>query len=102
MFPSTSILTKNMVNAKKILITSESHEIIVLRNASEYPLRDDCEQCGRSVDFVTIDEAVCTSKLSTLVIVKQTAAGELHTIEAASGHLLICRDSLDKLTAAYD
>jgi hypothetical protein len=91
------ILTKFMVNAKKILITTESHEIYVLRNTSEAPLRSYCAGCGEETEFLTIDDAVCTSRASTIDLMAMYRLGRLHTAEAASGHLLVCRESLKTL-----
>jgi hypothetical protein len=88
------ILTKLMVNAKKILITTESHEVFVLRNTSEAPLRSYCSACCEETVFLTIDDAVCTSRISTVNLMSMYRLGRIHTAEAASGHLLVCRESL--------
>ena len=88
------ILTKIMLNAKKILITTESHEIYVLRNTSEAPLRSYCSECSEETEFLTIDDAVCTSRVSTIDLVDLHRLNRLHTAEAASGHLLVCHESL--------
>ena len=56
-----------MENAKKILITTESHEIFVLRNTAVAPLRSHCEMCGGETEFLTMDEAVCSSRVRTVI-----------------------------------
>jgi hypothetical protein len=83
-----------MVNAKKILITTESHEVYVLRNTSDAPLRSYCSGCRQETEFLTIDDAVCESRVSTVELMALYGLHGIHTVEAASGHLLICSNSL--------
>jgi hypothetical protein len=90
--------TKKMVNSKKILVTTESHEIYILRNTREVSLRAPCSGCAEETEFLTIDEAVRVSHRPTVELVEQSRIGILHSIEAASGHLLICQRSLSEIS----
>ena len=46
-------------------------------------------------EMLTLDEAVSLSGIATFEIVKQIGEKKIHFLETASGHLLICRKSLE-------
>ena len=83
------------MNAKKILITTESHEFFVLRTDRLHRAYGFCGECNREVEFVTIDQAISLSGIRTGTLVRMAENNELHAIETSTGHLLICKDSLD-------
>lgn len=86
-----------MTNAKKILIETESHEVFIVRMNVKSKVRGFCPECKTEVVMLTIDEAVSVSNLSTIAILNQLRAGAIHSLETASGHLLICERSLTAL-----
>ena len=84
-----------MLNAKKILITSESHEIFILKTGSKGRAFGRCRQCGQEVEILSIDRAVSASGFKTSDLMRKIDANEIHGIQTESGHILICRESLD-------
>ncbi len=83
-----------MSNARKILIETESHEIFIVRGDGKSEVRGFCEGCSAETELLTLDEAVSHGGSSTLEIMRRLNDGEIHFLETASGHLLICRKSL--------
>jgi len=80
--------------AKKLLITTVSHEVFIVRVNLQTDLRGYCPNCGSEVELLTFDTAVSYSGLGGSELIKRLAAEESHAIESASGHLLICKRSL--------
>jgi hypothetical protein len=83
-----------MTNLKKILITTESHEVFTVRLHGGSNIRGFCPLCAEEAVFLTLDEAVSFSARSTREIIRQIERDAVHSIETASGHLLVCRRSL--------
>ena len=83
-----------MTNTKKILITTESREIFIMRANGKSDVRGFCDACAAEVDLTTLDRAVSLSGLTTIEIVRRVETGEMHFWETASGHLFICKKSL--------
>ena len=86
------------MNAKKILITTESHEVFVLRTDKSDHAYGHCPDCGREVEILTLDQAVTQSGIPTGSLVRLTEAKQVHSIETSMGHLLICKNSLKGMT----
>ena len=82
-----------MQNAKKILITTESHEIFIMRIADGSRAFGHCGHCGREVEILTLDQAVSFSGLNTRELVHLAETKKIHPIETESGHMLICYES---------
>lgn len=85
-----------MTNLKKILITTESQEVFILRMNENSNIRGFCADCEKEIRFLTLDEAVNFSALPTRELIRQVERGAVHSVETASGHLLICRNSLEQ------
>ncbi|MEO8043039.1 MAG: hypothetical protein ABI646_10545 [Acidobacteriota bacterium] len=85
-----------MKNSKKFSITTESREIYVVHNMKDAPPCLRCEECDDTSEFLTLDEAVFVTGISTMDIVSKVGSGQLHSVDATSGHLLICRRSLQE------
>lgn len=83
------------MNAKKILITTESHEIFVLRTDRRDRAYGLCRMCDREVEIVTLDQAISLSGIRTGELVRMAENNEVHAIETSMGHLLVCRESLE-------
>ena len=79
----------------------EKHRRITI-NTSELTLikklhgvaQADCQQCGSRVDMVTSEQAVSLTAIHSRVIYGWVESGQVHFLETANGHLLICLDSL--------
>lgn len=93
LFPSKPILIQTMTNAKRILITTESREIFIVRTNGKESVSGFCEICGREAEMLTLDQAVSMFGIGTLEIIRRIENGEIHSTEVASLHLLICRNS---------
>jgi hypothetical protein len=85
------------VNAKKIFITTESHEIFVLRTGESELAFGNCRNCGSEVQILTLDGAISLSGIRTAELVRMAETNEIHSIETSTGHLLICKESLEKV-----
>ncbi|MEP7075200.1 MAG: hypothetical protein ABI878_05260 [Acidobacteriota bacterium] len=85
-----------MTNAKKILITRESHETFILRINNKNRAFGFCHECESEAEIVSLDEAVSICGLRTSDLVKRVEDLTLHAIETEGGHLLFCRASLEK------
>jgi len=81
-------------NTKKILIERETFETFILRVNSKARAFGTCPQCKKEVEMLSIDQAVSASSIRTSELLRRIAANEVHGIETASGHLLICDESL--------
>ncbi len=89
------------LNAKKILITTESHEVFILRTDRRDRAYGRCPSCLCEVEIVTLDQAISLSGLRTVELVRLAEADQIHSIETYSGHLLVCKDSLDRMAARH-
>jgi hypothetical protein len=86
-----------MANAKKILVTTVSHEISRVTARWGVSPIGICPSCGAKTEFIALDEAVSVSGKPTLEIIRLIVTGRIHANETASGHLLACRKSLHKV-----
>lgn len=85
-----------MTLAKKILIQTETREIIILRAGAAGGITGYCEQCGRDAYLLTLDQAVSLTGLSTKELFELSEKGSVHAIETESRHLLVCAESIGK------
>ena len=53
-----------------------------------------CARCQEEVEMLTLDSAVRVSGINGHRIVQRIANNQVHSIETANGHLLLCRKSL--------
>ena len=87
------------MNAKKILITTESHEVFILRTDKSDHAFGHCSDCDREVEILTLDQAITQSGIPTGALVRLAEANKVHSIETSMGHLLVCKDSLENMLA---
>jgi hypothetical protein len=80
--------------AKKFLITTETHEICIVRRNGRDTVRGNCALCGREVEMLTIDLAVTVTGIRSLELFRMLEAGRLHYVESEIGHMLICEPSI--------
>jgi hypothetical protein len=80
--------------AKKYLITTESHEIFILRkNKAAFGF---CVECDAEVELLTLDAITTQTGTPTREILRLIANNLLHSFETESGHLFVCRNSLEE------
>ena len=100
MFPSKpifpQILSQMNAKAKRLLITTEKHELFIVHAPSGTGITGFCPVCQNEVELLTVDSIVTLIGGRAREVIAQIASGEVHSIEAASGHLLVCKSSLVK------
>lgn len=82
-----------MTRAKKILITTESHEVITLHVNSDRGAAGFCRSCNAEVEMLSLEQAVSLTHIHTRDLVRLVDALEIHAIETNTGHYLVCADS---------
>ena len=80
--------------SKKILITTKTSEIFIIRRGRRKAIRGVCPDCKKEVELLTLDEAVNYSGKHTGELIRYTDSGVVHSIETGNGHLLVCQNSL--------
>ena len=80
--------------AKKLLITTEKHEIFIVRVGCREGINGFCPACDREVEMLTVDSVVSTLGISGREVIRRITSDEIHSIETTGGHLLVCRNSL--------
>lgn len=88
------ILKQMATKAKKLLITTVCHEIFIVRVNSHTTIHGFCPNCESEVEMLIFDAAVSLSGIGGREVIRQLARGEIHSIETANGHLLVCQNSL--------
>jgi len=89
-----------MANAKKILITTESHETFTLRMHSRERAFGFCRSCEQNVEIVTLEQAVWMTQTPTRELLRMIDTQLIHATETDSGFILICVNSMGKEKAA--
>jgi hypothetical protein len=85
-----------MVKAKKILIESETIETFRLRITGPRTMRSYCSLCDAIEELIDLNSAADVSGVTAREILSRVELGELHAPEISSGHLLICRASIEQ------
>ena len=93
MFWSRPIVNQKMTNAKKILITTESHETYTLHINSKNGAVGHCAKCNAQVEILSLEQAVSMTEIHTRDIVRLVDTKQIHAIETNTGHYLICSAS---------
>jgi len=83
-----------MPSAKKILITTESHEIFTLRLYGDRGVAGFCPRCNAEVEMLSLELAVFRSRIHTRQLVKLVDTSVIHAVETNTGHYLVCADSV--------
>ena len=86
-----------MKNAKKILITSATSEIFIIRRGRQKTFRGFCTNCAAETEMLDLHSAVTVFGLGTRELICQIETGAVHSSETASGHLLVCTESLQAM-----
>jgi hypothetical protein len=90
-----------MTNAKKILITTECHEIFTLHINSDRGAAGFCRICNSEVEMLSLEQAVWLTHIHTRDLVRLVDASEIHAIETNTGHYLVCADSAKKYVSQH-
>lgn len=92
----TPILAEMVVKSKRILVTHESHEVLIIRGGTgSKPYY--CPQCNLRTEMVTIERAARMAEVSIRQIYYAIDDGRLHSVETGYGGLLICGRCLGDL-----
>lgn len=82
-----------MEKKKITIITSETHEVLVVRRTTDKQIRRWCPLCSLDVDMFTPQGAATMFGTSIREIYRQLEAGKIHFCEEPSLPLLVCGDS---------
>ena len=83
-------------NTKKILIETQSREVFRLRIIGPEIARLYCKRCEKIEEMLDLNSAADISGAAARDLLRRVESGELHSPEDTSGHLLICRRSLEQ------
>jgi hypothetical protein len=93
---SRPIVDQKMTNAKRILITTESHETFTLHINSKNGAVGRCDKCDAQVEILSLEQAVSLTHIHTRDLVRLVDTAQIHAIETNTGHYLICSTSANK------
>ena len=79
-----------MANAKKILITTESHETFVVRRVGRGAINIFCDICETETSMLTLYQAASIALRMKWNLMSLLEAGTVHSVETSDGQLLIC------------
>ena len=88
-----------MTLAKRILITTESHEVFTLHVNSERGAGGFCRSCNAEVEMLSLEQGVSLTGIHTRDLVRLIDAAEIHAIETNTGHYLVCANSAKRYMA---
>lgn len=71
-------------------ITSETHELLIVRVPSGHAIRMWCSECDTEVDMLRPDEAAVLASVSTRRIYQWVEADQIHYQESTGGNVVIC------------
>ena len=81
--------------SKKILITTQRHEVFIIRQNGDKAIFGLCPECGLEVELLNLDTAVSLAQKRTHELLALIEGGAVHSIETTTGHLLICKRSME-------
>lgn len=85
-----------MEKKKVTIITSETHEVLVVRQLPTPPIRAWCSGCSAEAEMISPADGTVVSGVSARTIYRWVEEGRVHFAETAGGQLLICQQSLDE------
>ena len=84
-----------MGKRKTTIITSESHEVLIVRRPLDPALPIWCPVCSEVLDMLNPEQAAAVANVNTRTIYAWVESGRIHHLETAGGELMICpRQSL--------
>jgi len=82
------------VTKRRIEINIDRQRLFVLKRRG-VAVAQWCSDCGRKVQMLTPDQAATLANVSSRTIYRRVEAGEMHYLETADRHLLVCANSIE-------
>lgn len=79
-----------MEKRRKTIITSETHEVLVVRRPLSPAIRIWCPVCAEELDMLKPEEAAAVANVNTRTIYAWVETGRIHHTETSGGEVLIC------------
>jgi hypothetical protein len=79
---------------KTTIITTETHEVLIVKRRAEPSIRMWCGDCAAEVEMLRPEEAAVIANVSTRTIYRWIEAAQIHHQENAEGNVLVCPDLL--------
>jgi hypothetical protein len=80
--------------SNKLLITTEKHEIIRVRQTGHMLIRGFCSVCKERVDLLTLEAAAMLCGLTGRELICRIGSDAVHTVDAPDDPLFVCTRSL--------
>lgn len=84
-----------MLKEKKILITRQRFERIVIRQSGSSGEDFACPVCGEQEVMLSIEKSALVYEVSIRSVFRLLESGQIHFAELPSGQLLVCMASLE-------
>ena len=95
MWVLTPIVGQMRKRGKSFLVTSEKHEVVVIRRQSPDLMHAMCQGCTAEAELLTFDAAIEFSGFSGRELVRLIEAGQVHSVELPGNQFGLCRRSLE-------
>lgn len=79
-----------MEKKKTTTITSETHEVFIVRRGSGYSIRMWCGDCATEVEMLKPEEAAAIANVTTRTIYRWIEAAQIHHSESTEGNVVVC------------
>ena len=86
-----------MKEKRHLEVLFETHEITTISFKRNHAIAVFCRLCRAKTVHLTVSEAASISNFSETAISRLVETDQIHSIEAASGWLLVCGNSLSAL-----
>ena len=84
-----------MGKRKTTIITSETHEVLIIERSLAPALPMWCPVCAEELEMLKPEQAAAVANVNTRTIYAWVESGRIHHLETAGGELMICpRQSL--------
>ena len=83
-----------MEKKKTTTITSESHEVFIVRRRAESLIRMWCCDCAIEVEMLKPEEAATIANVSARTIYRWIEAAQIHHCERVGGNVMVCSKQL--------
>jgi len=75
---------------KTTIITSESHEVLIVRRPLDPALPIWCPVCAEVLDMLNPEQAAAVANVNTRTIYAWVESGRIHHAETPGGEVMIC------------
>ena len=79
---------------KTTTITSETHEVFIVKRPTEHSIRLWCAECAAEIDMLKPEEAAAFAGVNTRTIYAWLEAGQIEHTETLEGNVLVCPECL--------